>query len=111
MQPSLFYYPFLIFIFLFSFLEAQTLSKASSDSEMKNVQQKEQKHFVMFGIMERDHSAFQKKYNVSIKYENCVVSEGISKKAKENNKIVAEFLIKKYGNMWKKDLGFTPYGL
>ncbi|WP_412850963.1 hypothetical protein ACL0VS_05940 [Chryseobacterium sp. PMSZPI] len=68
-------------------------------------------HFIQFGIMSKNHEDFKKKYKTDVVYQNCVVSSEISKRAKENNLVVAKNLTKKYGNAWKKDLGIVPYGL
>ncbi|MBW7675870.1 FEKKY domain-containing protein [Chryseobacterium chendengshani] len=68
-------------------------------------------YFVQFGIMSKAHKKFEENYGVDIHYQNCVVSKFLSEKAKENNKLVAKTLTQKFGNAWKKDLGFLPYGL
>ncbi|MDF2931384.1 MAG: hypothetical protein K0R36_715 [Chryseobacterium sp.] len=68
-------------------------------------------HFMQFGIMSRNHEEFRKKYGIAVIYQNCVISQFLSQKAKENNKLVAKELTEKYGDVWKKDLGFIPYGL
>ena len=67
--------------------------------------------FVQFGIMAKNHLAFSEKFGVGVRYENCVLSPTISKDARENNKALAYYLTQKYGDTWKKELGFTPYGL
>lgn len=68
-------------------------------------------HFMQFGIMSRNHDEFRKKYGISIIYQNCVISQFLSRKAKENNQLIAKSLTEKYGDTWRKDLGFIPYGL
>jgi hypothetical protein len=68
-------------------------------------------HFMQFGIMSRNHDKFRKKYGISVIYQNCVISQFLSQKAKENNQIVAKSLTEKHGDTWRKDLGFIPYGL
>lgn len=68
-------------------------------------------HFMQFGIMSRNHEEFRKKYGIAVIYQNCVISQFLSQKAKENNKLVAKELTEKYGDNWRKDLGFIPYGL
>lgn len=68
-------------------------------------------HFMQFGIMSRNHEEFRKKYGIFVIYQNCVISQFLSQKAKENNKLVAKELTEKYGDVWKQDLGFIPYGL
>ena len=67
--------------------------------------------FIMFGIMSHNNKKFTEKYNVDFKYENCVITGYLSKKAKKNNQRIAKILTEKYGDTWKKDLGFEPYGL
>lgn len=68
-------------------------------------------HFMQFGIMSRNHDEFRKKYGISVIYQNCVISQFQSQKAKENNQLIAKSLTEKYGDTWRKDLGFIPYGL
>ena len=68
-------------------------------------------HFMQFGIMSRNHEEFRKKYGIAVIYQNCVISQFLSQKAKENNTLVAKELTEKYGDQWKKDLGFIPFGL
>lgn len=68
-------------------------------------------HFIQFGIMSKGHEGFKKKYHTDIVYQNCVISSEISSQAKKNNLALAKSLTEKYGNVWKKDLGFIPYGL
>lgn len=68
-------------------------------------------HFMQFGIMSINHDEFRKKYDVAVIYQNCVISQFLSQRAKENNILVAKMLTDRYGESWKKDLGFIPYGL
>lgn len=68
-------------------------------------------HFMQFGIMSRNHDEFRKKYGISVIYQNCVISQFQSQKARENNQLIAKSLTEKYGDIWRKDLGFIPYGL
>lgn len=67
--------------------------------------------FIQFGIMSKNHQIFTKKYGVQVIYENCVLSDAATKRAKENNQKVAKILNKKYGTTWQKNLGFIPFGL
>ncbi|MDQ1097631.1 MULTISPECIES: FEKKY domain-containing protein [Chryseobacterium] len=68
-------------------------------------------HFIQFGIMSHSHDQFREKYKVDVVYENCVIGPLRSQQAKENNRAIAAFLTKKYGESWKKDLEIIPYGL
>lgn len=76
-----------------------------------NIQDEKQPHFIQFGIMSRNHESFKNKYGVDVFYQNCVITPFVSKQAKENNILLAKSLTEKYGEAWKKDLDFTPYGL
>ncbi|MCD1118616.1 FEKKY domain-containing protein [Chryseobacterium turcicum] len=80
-------------------------------NDKKNVSNEKAKYFVQFGIMSRNHDSFKQKYGVHIVYENCVITSFMSEKAKKNNQEVAQYLTKKYGESWKKDLEIIPYGL
>lgn len=84
------------------------------DKKAKNeitTQDQKQSHFIQFGIMSRNHESFKNKYGVDVFYQNCVISPFLSQQAKQNNTLLAKSLTEKYGEIWKKDLGFTPYGL
>ncbi|MBW3524096.1 hypothetical protein [Chryseobacterium sp. NKUCC03_KSP] len=82
-------------------------------NEKPNVSNKNEKgkYFLQFGIMSRTHDSFKEKYGVHVVYENCVITPFMSEKAKKNNQEVAQYLTKKYGESWKKDLEITPYAL
>ncbi|WP_407404440.1 hypothetical protein [Chryseobacterium sp.] len=68
-------------------------------------------YFIDFGIVLKSNTEFIKKYKIGIKSQGCVITESSSKAAKSNNQQLADLLDKKYGDIWKKDLGFVPYGL
>lgn len=85
--------------------EPVILEKKTSDKEEKV------RYFLQFGIMSKKHDKFKEKYGVHVVYENCVITSYMSEKAKKNNQQVAHYLTEKYGESWKKDLEFIPYGL
>lgn len=87
--------------------------EAKKGNEMPNSTNKNEKgkYFIQFGIMSRNHNSFKEKYGVNVLYENCVITPFMSEKAKKNNQEVAQYLNKKYGESWKKDLEIIPYGL
>ncbi|MCY0978881.1 hypothetical protein PGH12_09610 [Chryseobacterium wangxinyae] len=86
-------------------------TKSKAENSKKVLPNESLPHFMQFGIMSRNHEEFTKKYGIYVIYQNCVISQFQSKKAKENNQFVAKSLTEKYGNGWEKDLGFIPYGL
>lgn len=67
--------------------------------------------FVIFGMVSNDYSDFENKYGIKVKTENCVISPGISKKARVNNQLIAQHLNEKFTNAWKDDLKIIPFGL
>ena len=85
--------------------------KKSTEKNVRTLPDENAPHFMQFGIMSRNHEEFRKKYGISVIYQNCVISQFQSQKAKENNQLVAKSLTQKYGDAWRKDLGFIPYGL
>ncbi|CAD7809618.1 hypothetical protein CHRY9390_02039 [Chryseobacterium aquaeductus] len=92
--------------------ELSTLKNVKNDHQTGKTQNSDKPlHFIQFGIMSKNHDEFKNKYGIAVNYQNCVISKYMAGKAKENNQIVAKNLTAKYGNTWKKDLGFTPYGL
>ena len=85
--------------------------KPSTENNKRVLPDENAPHFMQFGIMSRNHEEFRKKYSVAVIYQNCVISQFLSQKAKENNQLVAKSLTEKYGDAWRNDLGFIPYGL
>lgn len=67
--------------------------------------------FIHFGIAAINPKEFYEKYGISVKNEGCVITPVTSSAAEINNRIVADYLTGKFGNAWKKDLEFLPFGL
>lgn len=67
--------------------------------------------FIVFGIVSEDYTEFKEKYGVGVKTENCVITSYLSKVARENNEIVAQYLNENFGTSWKEDLKIIPFGL
>lgn len=94
------------------FAQKNTQNKSNNAKKNERILPDENSpHFMQFGIMSRNHDQFRKKYGISVIYQNCVISQFQSQKAKENNQLIAKSLTEKYGDTWRKDLGFIPYGL
>lgn len=85
--------------------------KPSTAKNERNLPDENSPHFMQFGIMSRNHDEFRKKYGISVMYQNCVISQFQSQRARENNQLIARSLTEKHGDAWRKDLGFIPYGL
>ncbi|MEG1590713.1 FEKKY domain-containing protein [Chryseobacterium sp.] len=87
--------------------------EAKKGNEMPHSTNKNEKgkYIIQFGMMSQNHNSFKEKYGVNVLYENCVITPFMSEKAKKNNQEVAQYLNKKYGESWKKDLEIIPYGL
>lgn len=108
--------PLFLFLFTLTF-SGSAFSQTNNDLKIvvkdkgQKVQQEILPHFIQFGMMSKNHEDFRNKYKIDVKYENCVISPFISKKAKENNLAIAKLLTEKYGDAWKKDLEIIPYGL
>jgi len=97
-----------------STMSAQKSKQYQPDLQTKTQQSQNKEilhHFIQFGIMSRNHEEFKKKYNIEVLYQNCVITKTMSAKTQKNNRSVARILTEKYGNSWKTDLGFIPYGL
>lgn len=67
--------------------------------------------FINFGLEMQDFTDFKKKYGIGNKNQGCVISGSLGKRATKNNQLIAEYLDKKYGKIWREDLPFLPYGL
>lgn len=85
--------------------------KKKTDREAGSDKKENVKYFHQFGLMPGNHDDFKAKYGVTIFYENCVATPFLSDRAKKHNLEVAQYLTQKYGEIWKEDLGFLPYGL
>ncbi len=66
--------------------------------------------FVTYGIMAQDYTAFEEKYGIRIKTENCVIPPDPELVVK-NNALIASYLTKEFGSGWKNDLRLLPFGL
>lgn len=105
---------FTVILSSFSLVSAQKTGQSdvkTKEQTVKTIGNEHSPHFMQFGIMSRNHQEFSKKYGIAVLYQNCVISPFLSKKAKENNQLIAKQLTEKHGDLWKKDLGFIPYGL
>jgi hypothetical protein len=95
-------------------------SKILSNAQKLSNQQIEQfiadgqVHFITHGLdnsVPEEYVAFQEKYGISIKKENCVLDPITVKKTTENNQIIANYLTAKYGDSWLIDLSIKPFGV
>lgn len=68
-------------------------------------------NFINFGLGMQDFSEFKKKYGVGNKNQGCVISGNAGSDATKNNQFISAYLEKKYGEVWRKDLPFLPFGL
>lgn len=73
-----------------------------------------QVHFITHSLdnpISVEYVAFQKKYGISIKRENCALDPITVKKTTENNQIIASYLTSKYGENWLTDFSIKPFGV
>lgn len=82
-----------------------------TDKNFQEILKSKKLQFVNFGIVSRVHPEFEKKYGIKIKNEGCVITPTLSEKVTKNNQLIAEYLTKNFGDSWKTELGFLPYGL
>lgn len=67
--------------------------------------------FINFGIGIADFSEFQKKYGIGNSGQGCVITPDLGYTATQNNTYLAKYLDERYGDVWRKDVPFLPYGL
>lgn len=65
---------------------------------------------VHYGFAPVYNADFEKKYGVKIYNAGCVVLPGNNNPATVNNQLISKLLTKNFGESWKKDLGFSPFG-
>ena len=97
-----------------SFSKPFTTNTALTDEQIEQQIAAGQVCFIMYGIANSipdEYIAFQKKYGISLKKENCVLDPLSFKRTTENNRIIANYLNNKYGNGWMLDLTVKPFGL
>lgn len=71
-------------------------------------------NFIMHGIdnsIPIEHKDFKKKYGIGLIRENCVIDPLSFKKVTENNQMISDYLSKKYGGNWLKELSTKPFGI
>lgn len=85
--------------------------RLASEENIQDLLKKQNANFINFGLGMQNFTDFKKKYGIGNKNQGCVISESLSKNATRNNQFLAEYLDKKYGEAWRKDLPFLPLGL
>jgi len=71
-------------------------------------------NFITHGIddsIPKEFSDFKVKYGIGLIKENCVIDPISFKKSTENNIMIADYLDKKYGEDWRKELPTKPFGI
>ena len=71
-------------------------------------------NFIMNGYLSsipEDYKKFKKNYGIGLIKENCVIDPLSFKKARENNRMIFDYLNKKYGTEWIKELNSKPFGI
>ena len=71
-------------------------------------------NFIIHGIdnsIPKEFSDFKEKYGIGLVKENCVIDPMSFKIATENNIMIADYLNKKYGGNWLKELPIKPFGI
>lgn len=70
--------------------------------------------FIMNGIdstIPEEYIKFKEKYGIGLIKENCVIDPISFKKTRENNEMIFDYLNKKYGTEWIKELKTKPFGI
>ncbi len=65
---------------------------------------------VHYGFAPVYNPEFEKKYGIKILNMGCVVTPSTNDLEKTNNSVISNYLTKNFGDTWKKDLGFQPFG-
>lgn len=71
-------------------------------------------NFISHGIdnsIPKEFSDFKEKYGIGLIKENCAIDPLSFKRATENNILIADYLNKKYGEDWLKELPTKPFGI
>ena len=66
---------------------------------------------VHYGFVPVYNKEFEKKYGIKILNAGCVIIPGENHHSTKNNQIISKYLTGKFGEIWKKDLGFSPFGV
>lgn len=85
-----------------------------SEDQMEHLFTAGRLNFIVHGLDAKitdEFIAFKNKFGVGIRKENCVVDPISFRNARENNRIIAEFLAKRQGNSWFNELPIKPIGL
>ena len=71
-------------------------------------------NFIMNGIdskIPKEYIKFKEKYGIGLIKESCVIDPISFKKTRENNEMIFDYLNKKYGTEWIKELKTKPFGI
>ncbi|OBX17488.1 hypothetical protein LX77_03911 [Gelidibacter algens] len=71
-------------------------------------------NFIIHGIdnsIPDGFATFKEKYGIGLIKENCVIDPLSFKRATENNRMISDYLNKKYGKDWLNELPTKPFGI
>ncbi|EGV44525.1 hypothetical protein BZARG_2955 [Bizionia argentinensis JUB59] len=71
-------------------------------------------NFIIHGIdnsIPKELAYFKEKYGIGLIKENCVIDPLTFKRTTKNNQIISDYLNKKYGKDWLKELPTKPFGI
>jgi hypothetical protein len=96
------------------FLQSVSDKNTLTDEQFEQKIGSGQLYFIIHSLdssIPTEYLDFEKKYGISLIKENCVIDPISSKKEREKNQIIADYLDRKYGDIWRKDLPAKPFGV
>ena len=93
------------------YAKSQLVLEYANDENVNQLHDTGELKIITIGIVSNDYSEFEKNYSIIVKTEGCVAAPHLLSAVADNNLAVADFLTKRYGDAWKKDLGFVPMGI
>ncbi len=85
-----------------------------TDKQIENQIANKTLNFVMNGIdnsIPKEYVLFKEKYGIGLVKENCVIDPVSLKKTRKHNKMIFDYLNKKYGTEWQTELKNRPFGI
>ena len=85
-----------------------------TDKQIENRISNDNLNFIINGIdnsIPEEYVIFKEKYGIGLRKENCVIDPISFKKTRENNEMIFDYLNRKYGTEWIKELKTKPFGI
>ncbi|MEH0154641.1 hypothetical protein V6R21_10920 [Limibacter armeniacum] len=85
-----------------------------SDKAIEQKIENNELDFIIHGLnntIPQEYQRFKEKYGIGFTIKNCIIDPITLKETSKNNQTIFDYLNRKYGDEWQKDLPIKPFGI